>query len=209
MRGKELAGARGADAVGVPARAHGNCLPRVPPDILDRPARTRLAPLLARALIISARLASGRSGAASSLVRVIVREHSAFFVCFVCFPHIVRSHVTRRFLTRAGSLAWRSFDGSERRLGKPWPRFCKNGVWSFVFSWFPITIEKPRAITLDAAQTHIFAVHPHGCLALHRVGSEKWTEHSTKYREKDGVFELVSSARLIKMMTNEHTYITH
>lgn len=62
-----------------------------------------------------------------------------------------------------------SFDGSERRLGKPWPRFCKNGVWSFVFSWFPITIEKPRAITLDAAQTHIFAVHPHGCLAFNRA----------------------------------------
>lgn len=62
-----------------------------------------------------------------------------------------------------------TFDGSSRKLGKPWPTLARWKGWSLLFSWFPITIEKPSRIQLDGSKIYVFAVHPHGALAFNRA----------------------------------------
>lgn len=67
-------------------------------------------------------------------------------------------------------LAWAAtWDGSQRRLGKPWPALARSRLWTFVFRWFPITLETPRGLALDPARTYVLAAHPHGAMAFNRA----------------------------------------
>ena len=78
---------------------------------------------------------------------------------------------TSKFMAVSLVLGWvGTWDGAMYKLGKPWPALMRSRVWSLVFSWFPITIEKPAGMELDGARKiYVFAVHPHGVLAFNRA----------------------------------------
>uniref|UniRef100_A0A7S3JR52 Acyltransferase n=1 Tax=Aureoumbra lagunensis TaxID=44058 RepID=A0A7S3JR52_9STRA len=58
-------------------------------------------------------------------------------------------------------------NGVEKKLGKVMPWICEWGFWKYLFSWFPITIERKKE--LDPRRTYIFGVHPHGAIAFNRA----------------------------------------
>lgn len=60
-----------------------------------------------------------------------------------------------------------SFDGSERRLGKPWRWFHDHAVFRYLFDYFPCSVVKTAE--LDPSNVYVLAVHPHGTLALNRA----------------------------------------
>lgn len=76
----------------------------------------------------------------------------------------------RYLLGLALPLAWlATFDGSQKKLGKPWPAFAAHPFWAFLFRWFPFTIEKREGLSLDPAKRYVFCAHPHGAIALNRA----------------------------------------
>jgi hypothetical protein len=117
-----------------------------------------------------------------------------------------------------------SFDGSERRLGRPWPAFCDNSFFDYLFSYFPMQMYladsstsstssstsakiddeelKLRMKRFDASQRYVFAVHPHGTLALNRAifcfnKSKRWNKILPGIETRDLV---ASSAFLIPVI---------
>ncbi|KAL6061690.1 Monoacylglycerol O-acyltransferase 3b [Balamuthia mandrillaris] len=61
-----------------------------------------------------------------------------------------------------------TFDGSERKLGRPWRFFYDNPLLHPLFDYFPLELKRDGP-ELDPHQTYIFTVHPHGVVALNRA----------------------------------------
>jgi hypothetical protein len=91
-------------------------------------------------------------------------------------------------------------DGTERRLGRPWPAIVDNAFFDYLFSYFPMELYLSSQLQgdgddvrggvgkeastkgidtgdarsdaggqgFDSSRRYVFAVHPHGTLALNR-----------------------------------------
>jgi hypothetical protein len=81
-----------------------------------------------------------------------------------------------------------SFDGAEHKLGRPWQWFHENPVFAYIFEAFPLRIQKTA--DLDPKQVYVFAVHPHGTLALNRAvfcfnKKDRWNHHFPGIETRD------------------------
>lgn len=60
-----------------------------------------------------------------------------------------------------------TFDGSHKRMGRPWPWFLNTYLVQMMVEWNPIRILRTEA--LDPEQLYVFGCHPHGTLAYNRA----------------------------------------
>ena len=59
------------------------------------------------------------------------------------------------------------FDGSEKKLGRPWAALRTHPIWGLSQSYFPARLK--RTVQLNPSKKYVFGWHPHGILILSRI----------------------------------------
>jgi hypothetical protein len=93
----------------------------------------------------------------------------ASIACVVFRDFLLRSPTAKAALALVIVLYLPSFfDGSEKRLGRPWGALRKHPIWSLTQGYFPCTLKRTKALP-SHGKKYVFGWHPHGILILSRI----------------------------------------
>ena len=96
--------------------------------------------------------------------------HYIFYGVLVALAaYLARDSIIARVLAALAVIAYQPsfWDGSERKLGRPWDALRTHPVWTLPQAYFPVRLLRLKA--LDPARKYVFGWHPHGILVLSRI----------------------------------------
>lgn len=96
--------------------------------------------------------------------------HYIFYGVLVALAaYLARDSSIARVLAALAAIAYQPsfWDGSERKLGRPWDALRTHPIWTLSQAYFPVRLLRLKA--LDPARKYVFGWHPHGILILSRI----------------------------------------